>query len=144
MVKTVSIMADWKGGMRIDAEARGHQVMIDQPASGGGKDEGANPMEFQLFALAGCLGTIAAIIANQERIALRGFTVSLEGDYDPAYLLGKTTEGRAGFTEIRAVVDIDADMTAEEKQAFFDKVDSRCPISDNLAEDTKIVFEVKN
>lgn len=143
MKKIVKTTASWQGGMRIDAQARGHQVVIDQPEAGGGKDAGANPMEFLLFALAGCLGTIAAIIANQERIKLNGFDVSIEGDYDPAFLLGKTEEGRAGFSDIRVRVNIDADMSAEEKQAFFDRIDARCPISDNLINSTQIVFEVE-
>jgi uncharacterized OsmC-like protein len=100
-------------------------------------------LEVFLFALGGCLGTVAAIIANQERIKLNKFDVAIEGDLDTDYLLGKTTEGRAGFTEIRVSVDIDADMTDEEKEEFFEKVDSRCPISDNMLNETKIVFNVK-
>lgn len=142
MSKTLKTTASWKGGMRVDAQAGDHKVIIDQPKAGGGKNEGPNPMEYLLFSLAGCLGTIAAIIANQERIKLESFDVSLEGDYDPAYLLGKTEEGRAGFTEIRVSVNIEADMTDKEKQAFFDLIDSRCPISDNIINNSKIVFEV--
>jgi hypothetical protein len=34
-------------------------------------------------------------------------------------------------------------MTDEEKKVFFEKVDARCPISDNMISDTKIVFDVK-
>lgn len=142
-MKTVTTKAIWKGGMRTDAQAGSHTVIIDQPVAGGGKNEGPNPMEYLLFALGGCLGTIAAIIAKQDRIDLRGFSVELEGDYDPAFLLGKTTEGQAGFTEIRVGVNIDADMTEDEKEAFFHRIDSRCPISDNLINNTKVIFEVK-
>ena len=142
MKKSLITTGSWKGGMRVDAQSRDHEVIIDQPPAGGGKDAGANPMEIFLFALAGCLGTIAAIIANQERIKLDGFDVSIEGDYDPAYLLGKTREGRAGFTEIRVSVNIEADMTDEEKQAFFERIDERCPISDNMINHTKVVFDV--
>ncbi|MCB2210452.1 OsmC family protein [bacterium] len=143
MKKLVKVNATWKGGMQIDAETAKHSVIVDQPEGMGGKDLGANPMEYQLFALGGCLGTIAAIIAKQERIDLRGFSVQLEGEFESDYLLGKTTEGRAGFTEINVAVNIDADMTHEEKRAFFERVDSRCPISDNLINGSKIVFDVK-
>ena len=143
MQKTVKTTASWKGGMQVEAQAGIHSVVIDQPEAGGGKNAGANPMEYILFALAGCLGTIAAIIANQERINLKGFDVSIEGDYDSAFLLGKTIEGRAGFTEVRVLINIEADMTHEEKQAFFDRIDARCPISDNMINNSKIVFEVE-
>jgi putative redox protein len=143
MTKTVKINSNWKGAMRVDTTAREHTVIIDQPKNMGGQNAGANPLEVFLFALGGCLGTVASIVANQERLNLRKFDLTIEGDIDTDFLMGKTKEGRAGFTEIRVAVDIDADMTDEEKQEFFEKVDSRCPISDNMLNETKIVFDVK-
>lgn len=142
MVKTVKVDSTWKGGMRIDVAAGKHVLIVDQPPAMGGKDEGANPLEYQLVALGGCLGTIAAIIAKQERIDLKGFSVGVEADIDTDYLMGKTTEGRAGFTEIRVEAHIDADMTAEEKKVFLEKIDARCPISDILANNSELVFKV--
>lgn len=139
MKKTVNVNSIWKGDMRIDSNARGHSVIMDQLPT----DQGPNPMEYLLFSLGGCLGTLASIVSRQERIDLKGFSVELEGDYDPDFLFARTQEGRAGFTEIRAVVHIDADMTDEEKQAFFEKVDCRCPISDNLENGVGIQFTVK-
>jgi uncharacterized OsmC-like protein len=143
MLSTIKVNGTWKGGYRVDVKGADHVVIIDQPEAGGGKNEGPNPLEVFLFALAGCLGTIAAIVAKQERIELRGFEIEVEGDLDKAFLMGKTTEGRAGFTEIRVVVNIDADLNEEEKQSFFERVDARCPISDNMVKNTTIVFEVK-
>jgi len=143
MLSTIKVNGTWKGGYRVDVQGEDHKLIIDQPEAGGGKNEGPNPLEVVLFAQAGCLGTIAAIIARQERIELRGFEINMEGDLDKAFLMGKTTDGRAGFTEIRAEVFIDADMTDEEKQAFFERVDARCPVSDNLIDNTKVVFKVK-
>lgn len=142
MISTIKVSGTWKGGYRVDVQAGDHAIIVDQPEAGGGKNEGPNPLEIFLTALASCLGTIAAIIARQERIELRAFEVTVEGDLDKAYLLGKTQEGRAGFTEIRASVNIDADMTDEEKKAFLKRVDNRCPISDNMIKNTKIVFDV--
>ena len=57
--------------------------------------------------------------------------------------MGKSTQGRSGFTEIRETVHIEADMTDQEKAAFFEKVHLRCPATDNLYEQTPIVYEVK-
>ena len=143
MNSTIKLNATWKGGYRTDVQAGNHLIIIDQPEGFGGKDEGADPLTVFLSALGGCLGTIAAIIARQERIKLHGLDVEIEGDIDKDFLLGKTEEGRAGFTEIRVNVNIDADMTNEEKQAFFARVDARCPISDNMLHNTNINFAVK-
>jgi uncharacterized OsmC-like protein len=82
------------------------------------------------------------IIAKQERIDLKAFSVEVEADIDTDFLMGKTTEGRAGFTEIRVNAHIDADMTEDEKKAFLEKVDARCPISDILANKSSLVFKV--
>lgn len=142
MVKTVKVDSTWKDGMRIDVVAGGHTLIVDQPAGMGGKDEGANPLQYQLVSLGGCLGTIALIIAKQERIDIKAISVAVEADIDTDFLMGKTTEGRAGFTEIRVNAKIDADMSEEEKKAFLARVDARCPISDILANNSEIVFNV--
>jgi uncharacterized OsmC-like protein len=143
MKSTVKVTGAWQGGYRTDVQGDGHELIIDQPENGGGKDEGPNPLQVFLFSLAGCLGTVAAIIAKQERIKLHGLDVAIEGDIDKDYLMGKTKEGRAGFTEIRVSVNIDADLTEEEKLAFFERVDSRCPISCNMINNSDVIFDVK-
>jgi uncharacterized OsmC-like protein len=99
----------------------------------GGDDQGKNPLEMFLSSLPACICAIGRIIANQRRIDLRGIEVDVEGDIDKDFLLGKTTEGRAGFTEIRSFVNIDADMTKEEKESFLNDIAKRCPIADNMA-----------
>ncbi len=142
MFKTVKVGSTWKSGMRIDSTAGNHTLIVDQPPAMGGKDEGANPLEYQLVALGGCLGTIAAIIAKQERIDLKGFSVEVEADIETDVLMGKNTVDRAGFTEIRVNAHIDADMSDEEKQAFFKRIDARCPISDILVNKVDVVFKV--
>jgi len=110
-----------------------HPFVIDQPKMAGGNDEGPNPLEIFLSSLPACICAIGRIIANQRRIDLRGITVNIEGDIDKDFLLGKTTEGRAGFTELRTFVDIDADMTIGEKEAFLKDIAKRCPVADNIA-----------
>ena len=142
MPSTLKLTASWKGGFRIDTQGDGHTIIVDQPEAFGGKDEGPNPLIIFLSALGGCLGTIAAIIARQERIEIRAIEIEVEGDIDKAFLLGRTEDGRAGFTEIRVKANIDADMTDEEKEAFLERVDARCPISDNMANDTKIAISL--
>ena len=89
MVKTVKVDSTWKGGMRIDVTAGAHTLVVDQPANMGGKDEGANPLQYELVSLGGCIGTIALIIAKQERIELKSLSVAVEADLDTDYLMGK-------------------------------------------------------
>jgi len=142
VIRTEKISSDWKGGMRVDGQVGDHTVIIDQPPMMGGKNAGPNPLAYLLFSLGGCLAMVAAIIAKQEQIKLRGFSIEVEGDYDADFIMGKTQEGRAGFIEIREKVTIDADLSDEEKAAFFEKVHSRCPVTDNISRQTQVVYEI--
>ncbi|WP_462281365.1 OsmC family protein [Salinivirga cyanobacteriivorans] len=109
-----------------------HNFIIDQPKAMGGNDEGANPMEIFLASLPACICAIGRIIANQKRLDVRSIDVDVEGSIDKDFLLGKTEDGRAGFTEIVTNVKVDADMTQEEKEAFVEEIERRCPIADNI------------
>lgn len=109
-----------------------HPFIIDQPKISGGNDEGPNPLEIFLASLPACICALGRIIAMQRNITLRGMDVSVEGDIDKDFLMGKTTEGRAGFTAIRAHIQFDADMTLVEKEMLLNEIAERCPIADNI------------
>ena len=131
-VSTVKIGAKLENSFRVDI-ACSNPFVIDQPKAAGGNNEGPNPLEVFLSSLGACICTIGRIIAMQKNIQLRTIEAKVEGDIDKDFLMGKTTEGRAGFTEIRSYVMIDADMSLEEKNAFLHEIESRCPIADNIA-----------
>ncbi|MBW7846839.1 MAG: OsmC family protein [Bacteroidales bacterium] len=140
-ITKVSVKSVLHEGFKIDVTAS-HNYVIDQPIAGGGTNAGPNPLEVFLSSLAACVCTLGRIIANQKKINLRSIEAHTEGDIDKDFLLGKTTEGRAGFTEIRTIVTIDADLTEEEKVEFLHEIERRCPIADNIALTTKVVAQV--
>jgi uncharacterized OsmC-like protein len=127
---------------KIEVKAGEHLMVVDQPKAGGGTDAGATPLEYLFAALAGCIGTVARIVAMQKRIPLKGMDMKVEGAFDLETLLGKSKENRAGFAGIKVMLHIDADMTKQEKEDFIQEVESRCPVSDNIANLTPVVIEV--
>ena len=141
-LKNVKIEGSWGDNMQVNLKARNFEMKIDQPAPMG-EDTGATPLEYFFFALAGCIVTIGKIIAKQKRLDVRGINVEVEGGLNPEVLMGKCDTERAGFQNIKVFVEVDADMTEEEKKAFVAEIDSRCPISDNIENASDIVFEVK-
>ena len=143
-LKHVAVEAKKVDGFKIELKARDHVVYIDQPKGMGGTDSGPTPLEYQLFALAGCIGAIAQIMANQRRIDLKGYDIKVEGDLDTDVLMGKGNENRAGFQGMKVIVKIDAEMTDEEKKSFLEEIDSRCPISNNIQETTPVVIEIES
>ncbi|HQL39692.1 MAG TPA: OsmC family protein [Anaerolineaceae bacterium] len=141
-VKTVNIEAVQLDGFKVETRSRKHIALVDQPENGGGTDAGPTPLEYLFISLAGCIVTIGHMVARQRRLPVRKISVKVEGDLDTDVLLGKRSDVRAGFTGIRAIVEIDADMSLEEKQKFLQEIDERCPISDNIHNLTPIEFVV--
>ncbi len=138
-LKKTRIEARLNSKFTIESHIRNHVAYVDQPAPGG-NDKGLTPLEYFFMALAGCLGTIARIIANQRKLQLRGMDIVIEGELDPSVLLGKSDGNRSGFQALTVTATIDADMTQEEKESFLHEVDRRCPISDNILNTTPIHF----
>ena len=138
-MKTLRATGHMGAGMTIEIMCGEHKVYMDQPKNAGGADLGPAPPELILAAYAGCVGSIGRIIAFQKKITLRGMTFVVEADYDPDRLLGRKTEARPGFQEMRLKVNIDADLDDEAKQAFLDKIEQRCPVGDNLINSTKLI-----
>lgn len=140
--KTVTVEATMSQGFTMECRAGDHTVYIDQPKATGGTNRGPNPLQYLLISLAGCIGAIGRIVANQKQLPVRGLTVKVTGELNTDRLLGKDSNSRVGFDGLDAYVDIDADMTEDEKKAFLAEVDRRCPISDNIANTTPIAFRL--
>lgn len=141
-MKTIGVEAKLDEKFKIEVKAGNHVMIVDQAKAGGGMDAGPSPLEYLFASLAGCIGTVARIVAMQKRIPLRGMDMKVEGAFDLETLLGKSKENRAGFAGIKVVLHIDADMTAQEKNDFIQEVEGRCPVSDNLANVTPVHIEV--
>ncbi len=126
----------------IESRFRDHVVYVDQPTPGGA-DKGPTPLEYLFVALAGCIGSIARIVATQRKLNVRGMEITVEGELDGEVLMGKSTANRTGFQGLTLTVDVDADMTREEKEEFLHEVDRRCPVSENLLNATPITLHVR-
>ncbi|KAA0874959.1 OsmC family protein [Nitrincola tapanii] len=140
--KTLSVSAEMNQGFAVTSIIDGHQMVIDQPVTAKGTGLGPTPLQYFLFAVAGCIGTIARIAAFQKKIDLRSMQIQVEGDYNPAGLMGKASEDRNGFQQIRILASIDADLSETEKKAFLDEVCERCPLHDNTKLETEVLHSL--
>lgn len=140
--KIVKVEAVQDCKFKMIAKTGNHQVIIDQPKPMGGNDEGPNPLELSLVSLAACIGAIGRIVANQKKLNVGEIKVSVEGELNTDSLLGISNAERAGYKNIVVNVSFDSDMTKEEKVAYLNEIDSRCPISDNMANESTLVFNV--
>jgi len=141
-LKTVKVTATGPEGWVVTTKAGEHTAIIDQPEAMGGTNTGPSPLDYVFVALGGCLVTVAKIVAGQKKIDLRGVEVEVSGDVNLAVLRGQDKDDRAGFQNINVTIKVDADMTMEEKKAFVEEVDKRCPVSDNLINATPFKIDV--
>ncbi|MEA1994438.1 MAG: hypothetical protein U9N35_08650 [Euryarchaeota archaeon] len=50
--------------------------------------------------------------------------------------------GRAGYQEIDAVVQVETDVSKEELEKWIEEVEKRCPVADNISESTPLSVSV--
>lgn len=83
-------------------------MIADEPPILAGNDDGANPVEHLLHALASCLTTAMVAHAAVRGIRIEAMESELEGDIDLNGFLGLNPETPKGYTDIRARFRIDA------------------------------------
>lgn len=137
-LKTVRVSGSLDHAFTVSIEAGNHLIRMDQPKTAAGQDLGPTPLQMILAAVAGCFGTIGRFIAHQRKFELRGMHFEIEGDYDPDGLLGRRDDVRPGFQAVRVKVDLDADLSREEKEAVLAEIERRCPLADNLIHGTQL------
>ena len=73
--EALEISLQHAGGARFIAAARGHRIVLDQPAEDGATNQGMSPAELLLASLGGCLGQYAAQYLSLRGLSLEGLTV---------------------------------------------------------------------
>ena len=134
----VSVKAHSESPTKIVAKAREFKMVVDEPKSSGGTNEGANPVEYLLTALAGCINVVGHVVAKEMGIDIKNMEIDLEGDLNPARFMGVSKTERAGFQEIRVKIKVDSDASEETLKNWLGTVEDRCPVNDNIAHSTPV------
>ena len=130
---TFNASMTWSGkGLYCEGGTRGFQLAVDEPVPLGGANKAMNPVELLLCSLGGCLSICAAAFAKTCQVDLKGFSVELAGDLDPAGFLGKDPNVRKGFQQIRYKIHIDSPSPQENIEELIALIEARCPVSDTL------------
>lgn len=137
-LKSFSVSGVSESPARILVKARQFTIIIDEPPALGGEDKGANPVEYLLSALAGCLNVVAHIVAKEMGINIKRLEIQVSGQLDTARLIGEKTTERAGFQQIEVNFKIDSDADDALLEHWLAVVKDRCPVSDNLANPTPV------
>jgi len=115
----------------------------DEPPVLLGENKGANPVEYVLAALAGCLTTSMVLHAAAKGIRLTKVESRYEGDLDVQGLLGLDSTVRNGYQSIRIVFDLEGDgLTAQDKQDLIALAQARSPVFDIVSNPVPVAVSV--
>jgi len=104
----------------------------DEPPILLGNDQGPNPVEYALTALAACVTTSIVYHAAAKGIKLNSVESRLEGDIDLQGFLGLSKEVPRGYKEIRMFFKIDADAPDEKLEEIVQLGPTYSPVYDTI------------
>ncbi len=84
-----------------------------------GHDEGANPVEYLLSALSGCMTTTIAYYAALNGHVIKKMESTYKGDLNLQGILGLDPNVRPGYQKIRVEFKIQTDAPAEELEKYY-------------------------
>ena len=97
-----------------------------------GANEGANPVEFLLHALAGCVTTTTVLHAAARGITIRRLATELVGTLDVQGLLALDDDAPIGYRSIDITMDIEADCSDEELDELLSFARDHSPVCNTI------------
>jgi uncharacterized OsmC-like protein len=98
-----------------------------------GHNEDANPVEFLLHALAGCVTTTTVLHATARGITINRLATRLKGNINVQGLLGLDEKTPAGYESIDIAMDIDADCSDEDLEDLLKYAQEHSPVCNTVA-----------
>lgn len=135
---------DFHGALQDHPHAEPFELDADEPEVLLGQDQGPNPVEYLLTALAGCLTSSLVYHAAAKGIALRGVESRLEGDLDLRGFLGLSKDVPVGYQEIRVSFSVDADLSQQEKQELIEAAQKYSPVFNTVTAPTRVTVQLES
>jgi uncharacterized OsmC-like protein len=128
-----TIQRFYGAGQEDTSRERPFTIDAGEPAVLLGHDEGPNPVEALLHALAGCLTTSIVYVAAARGVRLTRVESRLEGDMDVRGALGLSGEVRNGFERIRVTFAVEGDAPEEKLREVVARAQARSAVYDMIA-----------
>lgn len=139
-----STIRDFYGaGREDDSRSEPFRFTNGEPPVLLGSNEGANPVEFLLHALAGCVTTTFVLHAAARGIRIQELSTELEGDIDLHGLLGMNDSVNPGYKEIRIRMDVKADCTPEELDDLMSFTKDHSPVCNTVCRPVPVTITRK-
>ncbi len=110
------------------------EFRADEPPVLLGKDQGANPVEYLLTALSGCMTTTLAYHTASRGMEIEAVQSEYEGDIDLNGFLCIDPEVRKGYQEIRVTFKVKGDVSEEDIKELV----QNSPVYDTITKPTPV------
>lgn len=129
-------------GPAADPESRPnpHVHDIDEPPVLLGQDRGANPVEYLLAGLSGCVTTTFIAYAAAQGVQIDELRTELEGELDVRAFLGLTHDVRAGYKQIRITFHVKSDAPRQKLRELMLLAERRSPVSESVRNGVPVEF----
>lgn len=114
----------------------------DEPPVLLGKNRGANPVEYVLHGLAGCITTTFVYYAAAQGIEIEEVESTLEGDIDLRGLLG-VAPVKAGYQGIRVTVRVKSNASEAKIKELIQLAQKRSPVFSTVSSPVPITVDLK-
>jgi len=113
----------------------------DEPPVLLGNNKGANPVEFLLHALAGCLTTTIVLHAAARGINIQELSSELEGTIDAQGLLDLDDTVPVGYKQIKIKLHIKADCSDDELDDLLSFARNHSPVCNTVCRPVPVTVE---
>jgi uncharacterized OsmC-like protein len=137
-----SAIRDFYGaGREDDSRTMAFEFTNGEPPVLLGNNEGANPVEFLLHALAGCVTTTFVLHATARGITIKELSTRLEGDLDLRGLLGLDDSVSPGYEQIRIEMNVKADCSEVELDDLLAYTQQHSPVCNTVCRPVPVSIE---
>lgn len=106
-----------------------------------GNNEGANPVEYLLHALAGCVTTTTVVHAAARGIKIESISTKLVGQIDLQGFLGLDDSVPVGYESIQIDMDIKADCSDEELDDLLSFTRDHSPVCNTVCRPVPVTLK---
>lgn len=114
-----------------------HQILL-------GNDTGANPVEYALAALAGCLTTSLVYHAAAQGIRLDSVESTYSGNIDLHGFLGLDENVRNGYKDIQITFKVKGDAPEDKLRELVELAQKRSPVFDIVTNRVPVIVSMVN
>lgn len=118
-------------GFRADVHVRQHRLVVDEPTSAGGTDDGPTPYEYLLTALATCTAMTLRVYADRKKWPLEDIVVRMRSAQNHMADCVECADAPVGVGWVDRRIEMSGTLTDEQRKRLLEIAD-RCPVKQSL------------